>query len=118
MASAPEPLRGTNQFGVHSAAVGQRYCLLALEGDLDIATAPQLVRALDEQLSAGRLIVRLNLAHLGFCDAAGLAVIVSARDALAAAGGSLTLTDCAPALQRLLQITGLTDLAGHHASRT
>jgi anti-anti-sigma factor len=83
-------------------------CLLAVDGELDLATRPLLSAALDQQLGAGRRFVQLDLASLTFCDAAGLGSLIQSRSGFVAAGGSFSLIGCGPRLLRLLEITDLT----------
>jgi anti-anti-sigma factor len=97
-------------FGVHVVAVDPVHCLLAAQGELDLATSPQLSQTLRHQLVAGRRFADLNLASLTFCDASGLGSMIEARRGFVAAGGSLRLIDCSAKVMRLLTITGLTDL--------
>jgi anti-anti-sigma factor len=102
-AQSPTP----NIFDVHPLRVDQISCVLAVEGELDLATIMPLRQALDEQLSRGRRFAQLNLARLTFCDAAGLGALIQAQSRLASAGGDLGLIGCSPRLLSLLEMTGL-----------
>jgi anti-sigma B factor antagonist len=84
--------------------------VVILEGELDLATAPQLERALREvqATSPGRILI--DLRDLGFMDSTGLAVIVRAQLAADTSGHRLALGHPPPQVKRLLQITGLVDL--------
>lgn len=44
-------------------------------------------------------------------DAAGLRVLIDARDNLSAAGGELSIGSQSPPVRRLLQVTGMAELA-------
>lgn len=75
-------------------------------GELDIATAPCLVRHLRPLLQAGRPAV-LEVSELVFIDAAGLDCLLQ-LDTLAKRNGKrLRVAGHSPALRRLLDLTGL-----------
>ncbi|MGH2916254.1 MAG: STAS domain-containing protein [Solirubrobacteraceae bacterium] len=53
--------------------------LLAVAGELDLATGPQLVREVDELADAGFARLVIDLRHLTFLDASGLHAILDAH---------------------------------------
>lgn len=76
-----------------------------LQGELDLATAPDLWRAcevLDGQLEPG-LSVFVNVAHLHFVDAAGLGTLVRLRNRVRAAGADLSVLEPSPVVRRVFQ---------------
>lgn len=83
------------------------YCVAALSGELDIASAPELREQLRGVLrpDASRLIV--DLSHVSFCDASGLAVLVGTNRRARLLGGVLRLAAPAPPVLEALRITGL-----------
>jgi anti-anti-sigma factor len=78
-----------------------------LRGELDLATAPDLDRLLDQLRRDGHRQVTLDLSGLEFLSAAGLSVLLRADHALRAAGGQLVLTRPTRLARRVLAITGL-----------
>jgi anti-sigma B factor antagonist len=78
-----------------------------LRGELDLTTAPQLARLLDQLRRDGHHQITLDLSGLEFLCAAGLAVLLHADQALRAAGGRLVLTRPTRLARRMLAITGL-----------
>src|SRR4051794_22016371 len=78
-----------------------------LRGELDLTTAPQLARLLDQLRRDGHHQITLDLSGLEFLCAAGLAVLLHADQALRAAGGRLVLTRPTRLARRVLAITGL-----------
>lgn len=78
--------------------------VVRVEGDIDLATAPQLEASLDTATGPG--IVVLDLADIGFIDSTGLRSIVAAHDAAEEHGGTLRIVAGAK-VSRLLEITGL-----------
>jgi anti-anti-sigma factor len=98
-------------FGIESETT-QGVHVISLRGELDLATAPELRRILEDELG-GLEPVLLNLSDCEFIDSTGIAVIVRAwqhrlgSDGASEMGGLLGL--CAPAKQvsRLLEVTGV-----------
>jgi anti-sigma B factor antagonist len=77
-------------------------------GELDIATAPRLDRALLDGRRAGDVVV-LDLADLEFMDSTGLRVIVRAVETARRDGWQLTLRPGRPAVQRIFDLAGVRD---------
>jgi anti-anti-sigma factor len=78
--------------------------VVALRGELDACTC----RGLDERLRgpAGSLIV-VDLGQVTFLDSSGLGLIHAARRKAIQHGGNLVVCKPAPAVLRVLEITGL-----------
>jgi anti-anti-sigma factor len=81
---------------------------LRLEGELDHATLPALIRALASMADGGSFCV--DLSGLVFCDVGGLRVLVTAASSLRG-GQVLTLLSPSPQLRRLLHLTGWDQMA-------
>ncbi len=93
------------------AVAGGAHTVLALTGDLDPATAPQLEQAIaDAGAQAGVEQVTLDLAGVSFLDSSGLRVFVTAREGLRAQGAELALRNPSANIVRLLDITGLSEI--------
>jgi anti-sigma B factor antagonist len=82
---------------------------LHLRGEMDIATADH-VRALGED-AINDLVgtIRINLADVTFIDSTCLSALVRIRNAAEAAGRSLIIDQPSARVQKLFDITGLTD---------
>ncbi|MGE5291728.1 MAG: STAS domain-containing protein, partial [Micromonosporaceae bacterium] len=89
-----------------SAYIHGRYTVAALGGELDIACAPTLREQLLGVLrpDANRLVI--DLSHVTFCDASGLAVLVGTGRRARLLGGGLRLAAPAPAVAAALRLTG------------
>ena len=97
--------------GVRGLSVSSRsergYVIAVLSGELDIACAP----ALREQLlgllrpAASRLVI--DLSRVSYADASGLAVLVATGRRAGLLGGYMRLAAPAPAVAKVLRITGL-----------
>jgi anti-sigma B factor antagonist len=91
---------------------------VAVAGELDQATLPELQRALDEVIDAGSDDLLIDLSDCSFIDSSGLAALVSARERIAAADGRRFAICCGSTqVQRLLEITGLDKAMGVVATR-
>ena len=83
--------------------------VVAVRGELDIGTAPELRAALMEaidQYPGERLIA--DLEGLEFIDSAGLGILIGGRKRAQAEGGDLVLVDTGRNVARILELTGLT----------
>jgi anti-anti-sigma factor len=79
-----------------------------LAGELDVATTPQLERALREPQLQARLLV-LDLRELAFTDSSGVQVIVDASIRAREAGHRLLLLRGPPGVDRVFTLTGSPD---------
>jgi anti-sigma B factor antagonist len=77
-------------------------------GALDIATTPQLARALRDVRSQARLVV-LDLRELAFMDCCGAHAIVNASISARQLGGRLVLLRGRPNVDRVFTLTGSSD---------
>ncbi len=85
--------------------------LVEAHGDLDLATAADLDAALTGASRDGHAkTVIVDLQWLTFCDAAGLALLVSHHYALQRARGHLVIMRPPPQLERLITLNRLEDV--------
>lgn len=84
------------------------WTVLALTGQLDVATAPDLRQTLQEVQYAGDGRVVVDLAGVEFLDSFGLGVLIGGVKRARSHGGRLVL---AAASQRVMQILELAGLA-------
>jgi anti-sigma B factor antagonist len=90
--------------------------LLALRGELDLATAPRLRDALIEAIDTGTHIV-VDLELVGFVDSVGFGVLVGGLKRARTHGGDLVLVCSSRTVLRPLEITGLDRVFTIHAGR-
>ena len=86
--------------------------VIAVRGELDLSTAPELEEALDEAVADGAASVVVDLGDCEFIDSTGIALIVKAWQRLdrgAGGDGEGRVVVCGPNAQvrRVLEITGL-----------
>lgn len=87
--------------------------VVALRGELDLATSPLLRTALAELI--GQPSVRCVVVDMGgvtFIDSTGVHVLVEAARRLRRCGGDLTLSGTKPGAFKVLDIRGLTSVFG------
>jgi anti-sigma B factor antagonist len=82
--------------------------ILAVAGEVDLATADQLQQGLNSILADGhaRTLV-VDLDGVRFLDARGLAVLLAAHRRGAHDGVTVVVTHCRPLPMRVLEVTGL-----------
>jgi anti-anti-sigma factor len=83
--------------------------LVAAAGELDLASAPQLVQTL-RPLDRPGAVVTLDLGALTFMDVAGLRALVEARREASRSGAVLRILRPGEAASRVLELTGSLDL--------
>jgi anti-anti-sigma factor len=81
--------------------------VVALEGRLDVSTAPDVRLALHRAVDSGMGDLILDLARLDVMDASGLGVIVGAHRRAVRAGRQVLLRNVPPHVMRLLWVTRL-----------
>ncbi|MWA05585.1 anti-sigma factor antagonist [Actinomadura sp. LD22] len=82
------------------------HTLIALSGELDIASTPSLRERLHAALIDTGPYVVIDLSGVAFCDASGLALLIDARRRVGP-GRAVVLAAPRPQLLRLLHVTGL-----------
>ena len=82
--------------------------LVAPRGELDMATEGELRAALERQAANGP--VTLDLAGLTFIDTSGLRLILEMSEAARREKFELAVLPGSPAVQRLFEIAGVTEL--------
>lgn len=94
--------------------------VVAVRGELDLSTAPDLEGPLEAALSGGESSVLIDLTECEFIDSTGIALIVRAWQQLDADkehGGRLVIANNNDQVQRVLEISGLNLSISIHPSR-
>lgn len=81
--------------------------VVAVGGEIDVYTAPQLRSRLDEQIAAGRTRLVIDLSRVGFMDSTGLGVLVGRLKLIRSHEGALRLVCDSDRILKVFQITGL-----------
>jgi len=110
-------------FEVKNEALDDGVLAFAVKGELDLNTAPELDRPLEEALAeADELSVLIDLSECEFIDSTGIALIVRAwqrvdRDAGGQGRGRLAICCSNDQVERLLKITGVESSISMHGNR-
>ena len=105
-ASHPFEIREHDAGGTH---------VIAMRGELDLATAPRLCVRIDAARRAGFRTILLDLTTAGFCDSAGLRALIGAERELAAHGRRMAVAALAnSAVGRLFALAGAGELLEVH----
>jgi anti-sigma B factor antagonist len=97
-----------NDFQVDTRSEG-RAAVIAVRGELDLASAPQLEQELDRAWESDVEQLVIDLRTLEFMDSTGLSVIVSAHQRLSDSGRKLSIVRGPQQVQRLLDLTGVSE---------
>jgi anti-sigma B factor antagonist len=84
----------------------QGYAIVAVAGEVDIATVARLRERLFELAATGRSLV-VDIDQVRFIDSAGLAALLGAARRAAAHGASLQVVCAQPRIRQLFHLVGL-----------
>jgi anti-sigma B factor antagonist len=84
-----------------------RGVVLALNGELDVVSAPELEQLLTEVLAESHERVMLDLNGLSFVDSAGVSVLIKAKQRAQSGGCTLVLRRPTEQLERVFALVGL-----------
>lgn len=85
---------------------------IVVDGELDLATVPELDLAIRQAEMNGVRSLVLDLTRLAFCDSSGVHMICEARDRAHEQGMRLTVR-ANPAVRRVFGLCGVHDLTLH-----
>jgi anti-anti-sigma factor len=91
---------------------GQGWAVVAVRGELDVASATNLEGIIAGLLAAQTDDLVLDLSDTWFCDSAGLRVLLDTHARFLHRGGTLLLRAPTHHVRQLLEITGLLDHFG------
>jgi anti-anti-sigma factor len=81
--------------------------VVVVAGEIDMATAPELANVLNDFAQESVIV---DLSAVTFMDSSGLATLADANKRMRHAGGRLAIDRVQPSVQRVLEITHLTEL--------
>ncbi len=82
--------------------------VIAVSGEIDVATAPQLRECLHRVVARGESTIVIDLLGVSFLDSTALGVLVGALKRCRELGGELLLVVADPRIVKIFEITGLT----------
>ncbi|MFN8125011.1 MAG: STAS domain-containing protein [Candidatus Nanopelagicales bacterium] len=84
--------------------------VVAVTGELDVYTAPELETALNDLIGQGRSDLVIDLSGVDFLDSTGLGVMVKALKWAREAGGGLRVVATQERITKVFTITGLDEV--------
>ncbi len=84
--------------------------VLAVTGELDLASAAHFREAVGEAMGTGARNVVVDLSGSDFIDSSGIGALMWAEHRLQAVGGELTTKGCQPPVERAFKLAGLSQL--------
>jgi len=84
--------------------------VVSINGELDMATAPDLHEHLRTLLEPGGRHLVLDLTETSFCDSTGLSIFIYAKDRCEDAGTRIRLAAPQRGVQRILEVSGLVEV--------
>jgi anti-sigma B factor antagonist len=85
------------------------YELLEVEGELDIATAPRMIAALNEAFAELELPLVVDLSSVGFMDSTGLALLMNAYRRVKRRGQGFAIVCPRGPVSRVFEIADMVD---------
>ena len=105
------------EFSASSEQVDPTTQVVAVEGEIDIFTAPEFKAHIAEAIDAGCAVVVVDLAATTFIDSSSLGVLISSHRRLDQRNGRLIVACDVPAVLKMFKITGLDEVLEIAASR-
>jgi anti-sigma B factor antagonist len=85
---------------------GDRH-VLAVRGEIDLFTAPELKQILAESIESGRTRIVIDLTETTFLDSTALGVLIGAVKRLRSRDGALAIVNVDENISKTFEITGL-----------
>jgi anti-sigma B factor antagonist len=83
--------------------------IVAVSGDIDLATAPKVERKINEALALPISGIRVDLGDVTFLDSSGLHVLLQAQSRANERGIAFALAAVPREAMRVLELTGMTE---------
>jgi anti-sigma B factor antagonist len=97
------------ELGIETSTRGATV-VVAVTGDVDIHTAPQVAERLDALRAEGCTAIVVDLSDVTFLDSSALGVLIAAHRELAGVGGGLRLAAPRPQVSQVFRITRLAEV--------
>jgi len=95
------------QFSLSQENLDDQRHVVAVAGEIDLFTAPELKAMLSEAVEAGRTRIVVDLTETSFLDSTALGVLIGAVKRLRSRDGVLTIVNTDPNIAKTFEITGL-----------
>jgi anti-sigma B factor antagonist len=95
------------EFALTTDSLDDERHVVAVSGEIDLFTAPELKSALGEALESGHTRIVVDLTNTTFLDSTALGVLIGAVKRLRSRDGALALVNVDENIAKTFEITGL-----------
>jgi anti-sigma B factor antagonist len=95
----------------------ENLAIISMDGELDLATAPQLRAAISSCMDSGAQHVVIDLTKVTFVDSTALGVIIVGLRQFRDQGGTLNMVCTNPRVLRAFKLTGLLSVLDNYETR-
>ena len=95
------------EFSLSQESLDAERHIVAVRGEIDLFTAPELKSALSEAIESGHMRIVVDLTDTTFLDSTALGVLIGAVKRLRSQDGMLTIVNVDPNIAKTFEITGL-----------
>ena len=95
------------EFAITEQPIDAERHVLAVRGEIDLFTAPELKQVLAESIEAGRVRIIVDLTDTTFLDSTALGVLIGAVKRLRSRDGALAIVNIDDNIAKTFEITGL-----------
>jgi anti-sigma B factor antagonist len=95
------------EFALNQDAVDDTTQVVAVSGEIDLFTAPELKAALGEAIESGKARIVVDLTETSFLDSTALGVLIGTVKRLRARDGRMTIVNIDQNIAKTFEITGL-----------
>jgi anti-sigma B factor antagonist len=96
-----------SEFAITEQGPEAGHHVIAVRGEIDLFTAPDLKQALTEAIEGGAHRVVLDLSEVSFLDSTALGVLIGAVKRLRSRSGALAIVNTDASIAKTFAITGL-----------
>lgn len=105
------------EFSLSQDTIDEERHVVAVTGEIDLFTAPELKAALGEAIEAGRRRIVVDLSDTTFLDSTALGVLIGTVKRLRSREGRLTLVNTDANIAKTFEITGLDQIFAIFSTR-
>jgi anti-sigma B factor antagonist len=95
------------EFALTEESIDQQRHVVAVQGEIDLFTAPELKQTLAEAIEGGKTRIAVDLTGTSFLDSTALGVLIGAVKRLRSRDGVLTIVNTDQNIAKTFEITGL-----------
>jgi anti-sigma B factor antagonist len=104
-------------FAVETIGAGARVVVIAVHGQADLHTAPELRNAIADAVDSGAHFLVVDLSEASFIDSMTLGVLLGGVKRLRPTGGTVSVVCTDPHIRRIFEITLLDRVFSLHDDR-